>query len=346
MYCVPTKKLVLQWHITAKCNQRCKHCYQERYEGEELTFNEITEVMNQYKELLRLYSKNKNKDLIKGHINVTGGEPFTRKDFFQILNEFSKNKDYFSFAILTNGSYITEDTAKTLKELNTAFVQVSIDGSRKTHDALRGKENFDQTWNAVRILRKHNIRILVSFTAHKGNYKEFPIVARYARKYKASKLWTDRLVPMGSGEEMKDMLFTPEEALEYYSIINKEKKKSFRNNLAHLEISSDRALQFLKSAGTPYSCSAGDSLITILENGEVVPCRRMPIPCGENSLITPLKDIYFGNEVFKDLRNKNIPDKCSKCVYSEKCRGGLKCLSYALYKDYKQADNCCPIIYK
>lgn len=345
MFCVPTSRLTLQWHITAKCNQRCKHCYQECYAGKELSFNEILNILEQYKDLLRLYSKSKNKDFIRGHINITGGEPFTRKDFLQILKVFSKNKKYFSFGILTNGSYITDAIAKKLKSLNAAHTQVSIDGNRETHDALRGKGNFDRTWNAVKILRKHNIRTLVSFTAHKGNYKEFPVVARYARKYKASKLWTDRLVPIGNGQDMSDMLFTSKEALEYFSIIVTEKKKTLRNKLTGLEIYSNRALQFLKSGEMPYGCSAGDSLITILENGDVLPCRRMPISCG-NALKTSLKDIYFNNNVFKDLRNKNIPDKCFKCAYSEKCRGGLKCLSYALYKDYKQADNCCPIIYK
>lgn len=336
-------RLVLQWHITNRCNLRCKHCYQEDYNGEELTLDEIKVVIRQYVDLLKSYSEKKGVNFIRGHINVTGGEPFIREDFFEILEEFKKNREFFTYGILTNGTFITDEVAKKLVKLKVSHVQVSMEGDKSTHDSIRGNGSFNKTMSALKILRKYNIRSLISFTAHKQNYKDFSIVCKHARKVKASKVWTDRLVPMGSGKEMSEQLLSKDEALEFFGVIMSEKNKNFRNKLSKLEVYSNRSLQFLKSGEHPYGCSAGNALITILENGDVLPCRRMPIPT-ENVLNNSLSDIYFNHKVFKELRQENIPEECKSCVYSSKCRGGSKCISYALYNDYSKPDPSCPIL--
>ena len=43
----------------------------------------------------------------------------------------------------------------------------------------------------------------------------------------------------------------------------------------------------------------------------------------------------------KELRLMKVPDECSKCEHSEMCRGGLKCLTYAMYKDLNHKDIGC-----
>lgn len=339
--CENDNRLTLQLHITGKCNQQCKHCYHESYTNELLSFENIEKIIKDYIELLEKYNKLK-KIKCRGHINVTGGEPFIRKDFFDILELFHQNRNYFTYGILTNGSFITKETAKRLKDLKVSHIQVSLDGSPKTHDYIRGEGNFKQTLNALKILNKYKIKTMVSFTAHKLNYKEFEIVAKYCRLYKVDKLWSDRLVPFGNGEDMKEYLLNKEEALEYFEILNKEKEKYLLNKISGMEVSTNRALQFLKSGDIPYSCSAGDSLITITELGDIVPCRRMPIVCG-NILKDNLSEIYLNNKTFQDLRNENIPNKCNHCLYKNKCRGGLKCVAYALYETYNEVDPSCPL---
>ena len=47
------------------------------------------------------------------------------------------------------------------------------------------------------------------------------------------------------------------------------------------------------------------------------------------------------NESLKDLREKKIPDECINCEHSEVCHGGLKCLTYAMYKDLNHKDYGC-----
>lgn len=102
-----------------------------------------------------------------------------------------------------------------------------------------------------------------------------------------------------------------------------------------------RALQFLVGGGRPYHCTAGDTLVTVQPNGDLYPCRRMPIRVG-NLLETPLPELYYESDLFCSLRNRNrISDGCQGCLYSKLCRGGLKCLSYATTADLFTADPGC-----
>ena len=57
------------------------------------------------------------------------------------------------------------------------------------------------------------------------------------------------------------------------------------------EIAVNRALQFHCGGGPPYHCTAGDTLVAVMPNGDLYPCRRMPIRAG-NLLETPLTQLY------------------------------------------------------
>ena len=90
----------------------------------------------------------------------------------------------------------------------------------------------------------------------------------------------------------------------------------------------------------PYTCTAGKSLLTVMENGDLVPCRRMPIVVG-NLLKDNMYVLYKKSDVLKGLQKDTTPDDCKKCEHSRKCSGGLKCLTYALYKNLNHKDVDC-----
>ena len=81
-------------------------------------------------------------------------------------------------------------------------------------------------------------------------------------------------------------------------------------------------------------------MLTVMENGDLVPCRRMPIVVG-NLLEDNMYSLYKNNKLLKELRKNLIPDDCKFCEHSEMCHGGLKCLTYALYKDLNHKDVGC-----
>ena len=332
--------LTLQWHITDLCNLRCNHCYQESENRANPDFEFLTTVLEQYLTLLvRLERERRIK--VRGHINITGGEPLIRDDFLALLLQIKRLK--ISFAILTNGSLINNPTARYLKSLAPKYVQVSMEGMRKTHDSIRGQGNFEKTTKALKILTSQGLTTLVSFTAHKGNYKDFPEVAEICKELGVDHLWADRLIPLGKGKELAKLILTREETFAFFQLMHSSRStKTFWGN-PKKSIVMHRALQFQVSKETIYRCRAGGELITVMPDGEVFPCRRMPISVG-NLKVNSLSEIYFESPLLKKLRNrKQISKGCEECKYQAKCQGGLRCLSYAVFGDPFRADPGCSL---
>jgi radical SAM protein with 4Fe4S-binding SPASM domain len=336
-------RLLLQFHITGRCNLRCKHCYRTEGDVETLTFNDIVNVIEQFK-ILRFQYNKANQIKKRAHINITGGEPFFRKDIKEILKYLGENKEYFFYGILSNGSFIDDETIKILKKTEVSFIQLSIDGNREMHDFLRAKGDYDRVLKTAKHLEKNGIRTYISFTANKENYKYLPLVANECRKRGITKLWSDRLVPIGNGKELEKLIITSDDFYSYRDTLLKAQGNIFTKILfKKTSVTMNRALQFLGSDGCYYSCSAGKSLITVDEFGNIMPCRRMPIICG-NIFDSTLSQIYFGNENFDALRNSTLPKECKNCQYSSFCKGGAKCQSFAIFGDFKKADPGCPML--
>lgn len=328
------EKFIVQWHITHKCNLRCTHCYQEDY-NKDLGITQLINIFNQIKE----FAKTKN---YKCHINFTGGEPFLNNSIWELLRLAEQEPD-MTFGILTNGTIINKLTAGRLSKFkNLSFVQISLDGTKRVHDNIRGIGTFDKTLNSIKVLRKNKIKTMVSFTCHQDNLKELKKVIRICKKNKVDVFWTDRLIPTHN-ENSKlntERLLTTKQFKEYTEILVKEKIKAERNPLCRTEIRTDRALQFISSFTDCYECSAGKKLITILADGTILPCRRLPIELGkivEGKTLTEIIDTNLDLDTVK----QEIPDDCKECELKFKCKGGAKCLTYAITGTTNHKDiNC------
>ncbi len=326
------KRFVLQWHLGEQCNLKCLHCYQENHKYINLPYDSLVLIYNQYKELL-------NKLGMLGHINITGGEPLCSPHLFKLLDLIKKDHNLISFSILTNGTLLTPEIAKKIKSYDPYYVQVSLEGGKKTNDYIRGRGTYQKIAQGIKCLRNEDIFTSISFTATKLNYKEFPKVVKYGVKYGVNNIWSDRYIPLGDSLD-KDLMMNYDETREYLEIMSKERNKLMKKKNNHTTISMYRALQFQMTNDFAYGCTAGDTLLTVMENGDLVPCRRMPIVVG-NLLKDNMYDLYKNNKVLKELRKNTVPDDCKSCEHSEMCHGGLKCLTYALYKDLNHKDVGC-----
>ena len=326
-------RFILQWHISEACNLKCKHCYQENHIPISLKYDELLNILDQYKELLK-------KLKVKGHINLTGGEPLLSPYFFLLLDKFKEDRDLYTFSILTNGTLIDDNMAKKISEYSPEYVQVSLEGDKRLNDFIRGKGVYKKVGSAIKNLKKYNIFTSISFTATKLNYKKFPKVVRYAEKLKVNNVWSDRYIPLGSNLD-NDFLMNIDETKEYLNIMKKERCR-LKSKKSYTNVSMNRALQFIPINDFPYYCTAGKTLLTVMENGDLVPCRRMPIVVG-NLLKDNMYNLYNNSDVLKDLRKDNIPKDCKDCEHSSLCKGGLKCLTYALTGSYKRKDVGCSL---
>ena len=325
------ERFILQWHLSEHCNLHCLHCYQDGHKPMMLKYDELVNIYEQYKELLK-------KLKMKGHINLTGGEPLCNPFFFRILDLIKKDSDLISFSILSNGTLIDEKMASRLASYHPYYVQVSLEGGKKINDYIRGKGTYKQIGKGIDNLKKEGIFTSISFTATKINYQEFPKVVKYARKHHVDNVWSDRYIPLG--KEDKSLMLDYQDTRKYLDIMNKEREKLIKKNISIPRISMYRALQFQMTNDFAYGCTAGDTLLTVMENGDLVPCRRMPIVIG-NLLKDNMYHLYKNHPLLKELRKNKIPDECQLCDDASMCHGGLKCLTYAIYNDLNHKDIGC-----
>ncbi len=328
-------RITFQWHVTDQCNLRCTHCYQDNYTSKGLSFKELEQMLDQLISFVHKCRIENNE--IRAHINFTGGEPFLREDLIDLIVK-TKEVGIFTFGILSNGLIPSNETLKRLKALKPKFIQISLEGNRETNDKIRGQGSYSEILNSLKTYQKFGIPTMISFTANAENYLDYPHVVKIARRYKAFKIWTDRYIPCDKNDTLR---MNTEQFKKLGLLINKEKQRDKYFIFSKTNVSANRALQFLFCGDQPYKCSAGNELLAFLANGDILPCRRLPIKLG-NLLTDSLIDLYKNTDILNIIHSQEKLDiKCLDCYYKSSCNGGLKCLSYATSNDFNKKDiNC------
>ena len=115
------------------------------------------------------------------------------------------------------------------------------------------------------------------------------------RRNKIDRFWADRLVPIGGSKE--DIL-TNRQFSEMLKILTKEHER--KPLFSHTDVHLNRAMQFQEGGNCYYHCAAGTSLLTLLADGTLLPCRRLPIPvgnCTESDMLT----LYRSSPLIEEL---------------------------------------------
>ncbi len=317
-------KYIIQWHITHLCNLHCKHCYQEEY-------NNHMKKEDFYLILDRITDFLSDKNLYP-QINLTGGEPLLHPDIFEFIEEVVKRN--IRFSILTNGTLIDKTIAQRIKSYKPLFIQISLDGLKETHNNIRGKGTFEKAIVGINNLKQENIKVIVSFTAQKSNYTEFDKLAKVCQKHKVDKIWWDRVVT-----DNENLYLTTDEFKKLVKECN-NLKHSINPFKKYSCVSNQRSLQCLGTSDAGYRCGAGKSLIVILADGSIMPCRRLPFIIG-NIKEKDLDDIIQESKVMKDLSSFYAPKECLRCKELSRCYGGSRCVTYAQTGNLDQKDiNC------
>ncbi len=105
--------------------------------------------------------------------NVTGGEPFLRPDFFAILERMAGIG--FEIYVLSNGTIITAERARRLADLPVHGVQVSLEGPREIHEAIRGPGSFAASLQGIRTLTAAGVKVSLNATLSRLNAGHFRI---------------------------------------------------------------------------------------------------------------------------------------------------------------------------
>lgn len=315
-----------QWHLTERCNLRCKHCYQHDTQTVEISRADASGIVDIASTTIREWSDAYQIDFSPS-FNVSGGEPFLLPHLEHILRAL-RDKGFDIF-LLTNGTLVNSDSARMLAEVPVQGVQVSIEGPETVHDRIRGRGSFSKAMKGVNALLAAGITVTMNITLSEINRSYVSALAALAESVGAERLGFSRLVPCGRGEDLFESVIPKEQLREVYREILslRSDKVSVATGdplVSQMTTESDGRDDCIPIGG----CAAGVSGITILSDGTLTPCRRLPIPIG-NILRDSLRKVWALSPVLEALRTKAAySGKCSKCPRWSRCRG-CRAIAYA-----------------
>ena len=324
-----------QWHITEKCNFRCKHCYHADYTSQnELSLNELILIADKIDSTLKKWGKD-------GTISITGGEPFmVMEKLYPLLQYINDLETISHFDVLTNGSLLDDDSLTELKKFKKLRrIQVSLEAADpKLNDSIRGNGSFGKTISAIRLLKKNGFQVAVMATISNINKNEIEPLIELLKAESVDTFSAERFIPEGVGANLKDEFLASDAVKEVFQRIYSLAMKEDR-----IRVLLYRPLFALLNGNDPTvgaMCSAGNNALTIMHDGTVYPCRRLPISIG-NALTDSFYKVWYTSQVLWDIRNtKHIKGKCSDCDLIPACRG-CRAMAYALTGNYLAEDPQC-----
>jgi MoaA/NifB/PqqE/SkfB family radical SAM enzyme len=182
------------WNITNRCNLLCDHCYMaadSHVSEDQLSDDESIELVKQMGEagvpLLFL----------------TGGEPFMRSNFWDILMEAKRQG--IRVTISTNATTIDRNVAKSLKAHGVDYIATSLYGPADFHDAMVGVPGTrDKVVEAVRILREEDVGVALKTAVSAETWPYIFDIIQEAKDLDAGLIYLCDLITSGRSEGEAD----------------------------------------------------------------------------------------------------------------------------------------------
>lgn len=306
------------FEITKKCNLACRHCFVgatgAAYEG--LSLSEMKRILDEFE----------NEGVID--IRFTGGEPTTRKDWFELLS-YAKNKG-FAVSLNTNGMYNAPgEIAAKLSSLNLEQVTISLDGLGGTHDYFRGSGSFETMMRSARTMAAAGVKLRFNTVLTRMNVHQIPEILDLADGL-VEEINFFYLRPVGRGVSQNHLSLSYDEHFLSAEQAIMLRKNHPGLNIMHFEQSFvERSI--LKSEGIGQLREAlpyGNTTIGITCDGGVWPHGYTPYQ-DERLLLgnltkESLRSIWTSSEKLDALRKwfRELMARCKGCgEYLVKCAG-------------------------
>ena len=301
--------ICLTWELTYACNLACIHCLSSsgRRDPRELTTAECFGVIDELQAMQVFY------------VNIGGGEPTVRRDFWEILDYATAHDVGVKFS--TNGSRITEQAAARVAANDYLDVQISLDGaSAAVNDAIRGPGSFDTAIRALERLAEAGApSFKISVVITRENMDQLDDFEALADHFGAQ-LRLTRLRPSGRGADVWDRLHptSSQQRRLYDWLVERGDKVLTGDSFFHLA-----------AYGEPLPglnmCGAGRVVCLIDPVGDVYACPfaiHDAFRAGNIRAPGGFQSIWRESELFGDLRQPQTGGACASCSQFDSCRGG------------------------
>ncbi|MGE5553987.1 MAG: radical SAM protein [Betaproteobacteria bacterium] len=193
---------------TSRCNLRCNGCWAGDYSRtDDLELDLLRRVLAEARPLGIHF------------IVLSGGEPLVRKA--DLLTLARENPDMV-FHAFTNGTLMDEKFAAAAAEVGNMVFAFSLEGSRETTDARRGKGVYDKVLHAMDLLRAEGVPFGFSATYTRRNVSELASDAFIDRMVeKGCRFgWFFTYIPIGADVDL-DLMATPTQRAEMFEAVRR-----------------------------------------------------------------------------------------------------------------------------
>ena len=303
------------FELTARCNFDCPMCYvhlkQEDVDarGRELTADQWIQIAREARDAGMVF------------VLLTGGEPFVRKDFFEIYGAMKKMG--LMISINTNGSMLTGEIRRRLIEDPPFRMNVSLyGGCSETYRTMCGQDAFDSVVDNIRALKEAGIDVRINLSITGYNHQDLEKIFRISQELGVHVKAASYMYPSirvngeqyGVGDRMGpedaaacavqwDLLrFTPEEF------------GARARNMHALAETADSDCPAELEEGV--RCRAGSTSFWMTWDGRMLPCGMMPWP-----VTLPLESGF--RNAWEKLRQETAEIKvaqgCANCPKKDVC---------------------------
>ena len=347
------KKPVVVWNMTRRCNLKCVHCYAR---SEDISYDN---------ELTREQSLAMMDDLARFGVPVllfSGGEPLVHPR----LVEYAQYAVSLGMraVISTNGTLITKEKAKILKEIGLSYVGISLDGMEATHDKFRGvKGSFKKAMAAIENCQKAGIKVGLRFTINKRNVKDIPGIFDLLEEKNIPRACFYHLVYSGRGSEIAKEDLSHDETRKVLDLIMDRTKALHDRNMAKEILTVDnhadgpyvyqrllnedpkRAAEVLELLEMNEGNNSGRGIGCISWDGEVFPDQFWREKSLGNIKDMPFSKIWTNtdNEFLMKLKEKkkHVKGRCAQCRWLDICGGNFRARAESVAGDPWDSDPAC-----
>jgi mycofactocin radical SAM maturase len=304
--------ICLTWEMTYACNLQCVHCLSSsgKRAPDELSTAEARALLDEWAAMQVFY------------INVGGGEPMTRPDFFELMEHALARRIGVKFS--TNGTLVDRAAARWIATTDYLDVQISLDGvSAEVNDPIRGGGSHRKARRAMELLAEEGFRFKVNHVVTRASYDQLDELHAMVTGM-GGQLRVTRLRPSGRGRAVWSALkLTRTQSVGLYSWLR-----------AHPDVLTGDSFFHLSALGGPLDglnmCGAGRIVCCVDPRGDVYACPF--VLAGEfkagNVRAASFAQIWESAPLFQRMRSWEVGGQCRTCGAYGRCHGGCMAVKY------------------
>jgi radical SAM protein with 4Fe4S-binding SPASM domain len=350
---------VAHWSITGKCNMRCRHCF---LSAPQAKYGEISTAA-----ALDIVEQLADAGIAK--VNLTGGEPLVREDFWQITDAL-RARDILIEQIYTNGMLVNESLLDGLEKrgLKPSF-SLSFDGLG-WHDWLRGTKGAEEiAINAIKLLRSRGFTVTVESAFHRDSIGTITDTMRLLYGLGVSGWKTNPV--SGSGNwlnESRSLDLTAEETYDAYLALIREyfaEGSPINIQLGGFFMCRKGSRDYNFPSKKPYTdeskrlkeplCMSARHMMYISADAKLLPCiplSGLPIQdefpaLSDMTIAEAMRDSLYLDRIsapISELFNRQA--KCAACEHRLHCNGGCRAAALMESEDYFGVDTWTCLFFK